>query len=80
MVKNGKETTLETILPSTLKRNVVYTLEISTDSTTGEAKLNVIEWKNGGDHILSSDLASIKVNTEESILPDNVTVNEEKHR
>ena len=78
MVKNGKETTLETILPSTLKRNVVYTLEISTDSTTGEAKLNVIEWKNGGEHILSSDLASIKVNTEESILPDNVTVNEEK--
>lgn len=78
MVKNGKETTLETILPSTLKRNVVYTLEISTDSTTGEAKLNVIEWKNGGEHILSSDLASIKVNTEKSILPDNVTVNEEK--
>lgn len=78
MVKNGKETTLETTLPSTLKRNVVYTLEISTDSATGETKLNVIEWKNGGDHILSSDLASIKVDTEESILPDNVTVNEEK--
>lgn len=78
IVKDEKEITLETILPSTLKRNVVYTLEISTDSATGETKLNVIEWKNGGDHILSSDLASIKVDTEESILPDNVTVNEEK--
>ena len=53
IVKNGKETTLESTLPSTLKRNVVYTLEITTDSATGEAKLNIVEWENGGDHTLS---------------------------
>lgn len=80
IVKNGKETTLESTLPSILKRNVVYTLEITTDSATGEAKLNVIEWENGGDHTLSSGMANLKVNTQASILPENVTVNEEKHR
>ena len=60
IVKNGKETALESTLPSTLKRNVVYTLEITTDSATGEAKLNIVEWKNGGDHTLSSGMGNLK--------------------
>lgn len=78
IVKNGKETTLESTLPSTLKRNVVYTLEITTDSATGEAKLNIVEWENGGDHTLSSGMGNLKVDTQTSILPENVVINEEK--
>lgn len=78
IVKNGKETTVESTLPSTLKRNVVYTLEITTDSATGEAKLNIVEWENGGDHTLSSGMGNLKVDTQTSILPENVVINEEK--
>lgn len=78
IVKNGKEMILETGLPSALKRNTVYTLEITTDSATGEAKLNVIEWENGGDHALASDMSNLKVNIKESVFPENIIVNEEK--
>lgn len=78
IVKNGKEMILETGLPSALKRNTVYTLEITTDSATGEAKLNVIEWENGGDHALASDMSNLKVNIKESVFPGNIIVNEEK--
>lgn len=37
----------------------------------GEAKLNIVEWKNGGDHTLSSGMGNLKVDTQTSILPEN---------
>lgn len=80
MLSNGKETTLETSLPSTIKRNTVYALHITSDPATGAAKLNVIEWENGGEHNLASEAGSLKVDTKASVLPENVTVNEEKNR
>lgn len=80
MLSNGKETTLETSLPSTIKRNTVYVLNITADPATGAVKLNVIEWENGGEHNLSSEAGSLKVDTEASVLPENVTVNDDKNR
>ncbi len=78
ILKNGKEMTVETSLPSILKRNTVYALNLSVDPATGEAKIDIIEWENGGDHILAPEAQSLKVDTEESVLPGNVTVNAEK--
>ena len=80
VVKKGKETTVESSLPSTLKRNTVYTLSLSEDSVSGSVKLQVIEWENGGDHNLSSEAGALKVDTQASTLPENVTVNDEKNR
>lgn len=80
MLSNGKETTLGTSLPSTIKRNTVYVLNITADPATGAVKLNVIEWENGGEHNLSSEAGSLKVDTEASVLPENVTVNDDKNR
>lgn len=80
IVKNGKETTVESSLPSTLKRNTVYTLSLSEDPVSGSVKLQVIEWENGGEHNLSSEAGALKVDTKASILPGNVTVNDAKNR
>lgn len=80
VLKNGKETTVENSLPSTLKRNTVYTLSLSEDPVSGSVKLQVIEWENGGEHNLSSQAGALKVDTKASTLPGNVTVNDEKNR
>lgn len=78
--KNGQPITIETSLPAIVKRNAVYVLNLSTNPVTGTIKVDVIEWENGGDHTLSSEAGSLKVNTQTSSLPGNVSVTEERNR
>lgn len=45
---DGKEYTMQSALPSEIRRNTVYTISLRTDSVSGGLTLDVTEWGQGG--------------------------------
>lgn len=77
MEMGGKTYIKEAELPSTLKRNTVYTLTVRKDALSADIKLEVAEWEDGGNVNLRPDLDShITVDKNSSILPEGVTVSQ----
>lgn len=77
---DGIPTIKEASLPTIIKRNAVYTLTIRKDQVTADIKLEVKEWENGGDYELAPETETLRIDTETSVLPSNVTVNEAKNK
>lgn len=77
MEMGGKTYIKEAELPSTLKRNTVYTLTVRKDALSADIKLEVAEWEDGGNVNLRPDLDShITVDKNSSILPEGITVSQ----
>lgn len=77
MEMGGKTYIKEAELPSTLKRNTVYTLTVRKDALSADIKLEVAEWEDGGNIDLRPDLDShITIDKNSSILPEGVTVSQ----
>lgn len=75
----GRSYILEEHLQEELKRNTVYTLTVRKDLLSEDLKLEVAEWNDGGNNVLTPDLNSaIHFDTESLSLPEGVSVDESR--
>ena len=66
---DGETVEKEVALPSMLKRNCVYTINVFKESVQADVTLSVTDWENGGDFNLTPNERGLMVDVEGTSLP-----------
>ena len=66
---DGETVEKEVALPSMLKRNCVYTINVFKESVQADVTLSVTDWENGGDFNLTPNERGLTVDVEGTSLP-----------
>lgn len=74
---NGIEKTKEVVMPSSLKRNSVYTFRLSKTVDESEITLSIIQWEDGGDFDAIPNAGGIKIDTEHTTFPQGTIISQE---
>ena len=75
---DGETVEKEVALPSTLKRNCVYTINVFKESVQADVTLSVTDWENGGDYNLAPNERGLKVDVEGTSFPANTEVDADR--
>ena len=75
---DGETVEKEVALPSTLKRNCVYTINVFKASVQADVTLSVTDWENGGDFNLAPNERGLTVDVEGTSFPANTEVDSDR--
>ena len=75
---DGETVEKEVALPSKLKRNCVYTINVFKASVQADATLSVTDWENGGDFNLAPNERGLTVDVEGTSFPANTEVDSDR--
>ena len=75
---DGETVEEEVALPSKLKRNCVYTINVFKESVQADVTLSVTDWENGGDYNLAPNERGLTVDIEGTSFPAHTEVNADR--
>lgn len=75
---DGETVEKEVAMPSILKRNCVYTINVFKESVQADVTLSVTDWENGGDYNLAPNERGLKVDVEGTSFPANTEVDADR--
>lgn len=75
---DGETVEKEVALPSKLKRNCVYTINVFKASVQADVTLSVTDWENGGDFNLAPNERGLTVDVEGTSFPANTEVDSDR--
>lgn len=75
---DGETVEKEVTLPSTLKRNCVYTINVFKAYVQADVTLSVTDWENGGDFNLAPNERGLTVDVEGTSFPANTEVDSDR--
>lgn len=75
---DGETVEKEVAMPSILKRNCVYTINVFKKSVQADVTLSVTDWENGGDYNLAPNERGLKVDVEGTSFPANTEVDADR--
>ena len=75
---DGETVEKEVAMPSILKRNCVYTINVFKESVQADVTLSVTDWENGGDFNLAPNERGLKVDVEGTSFPANTEVDADR--
>ena len=75
---DGETVEKEVALPSILKRNCVYTINVFKASVQADVTLSVTDWENGGDFNLAPNERGLTVDVEGTSFPANTEVDSDR--
>lgn len=75
---DGETVEKEVALPSILKRNCVYTINVFKESVQADVTLSVTDWENGGDFNLAPNERGLTVDVEGTLFPANTEVDADR--
>ena len=75
---DGEVVEKEVALPSILKRNCVYTINVFKESVQADVTLSVTDWENGGDYNLAPNERGLTVDVEGTSFPAHTGVDSDR--
>lgn len=75
---DGETVEKEVAMPSILKRNCVYTINVFKESVQADVTLSVTDWENGGDFNLAPNERGLTVDLEGTSFPANTEVDSDR--
>lgn len=75
---DGETVEKEVAMPSILKRNCVYTINVFKESVQADVTLSVTDWENGGDFNLAPNERGLTVDVEGTSFPANTEVDADR--